>query len=37
MSVQIQFCKFLLKLGSHISNESSLGECGRYNLYVDSL
>ena len=36
-SVQIQFCKFLLKLGSHTSNDASLGECGRYNLYVDSL
>ena len=36
-SVQIQFCKFLLKLGSHTSNDASLGECGRYDLYVDSL
>ena len=36
-SVQIQFCKLLLKLGSHTSNDASLGECGRYNLYVDSL
>ena len=36
-SVQIHFCKFLLKLGSHTSNDASLGECGRYNLYVDSL
>ena len=36
-SVQIQFCKFLLNLGSHTSNDASLDECGRYNLYVDSL